>query len=270
MAEIYRAKGRPAVNPLIVHVTDLAAAERLADLSPVARALAERFWPGPLTLVLPRRPTARLAPALTAGLSTVALRVPAHAVARALLGGFGAPVAAPSANRSGGVSPTTAAHVDARLGALVLDGGRCAVGVESTILAVDGSGVRLLRTGGVPEEALAIPLEPSGAGPRPEAPGQFASHYAPGAALRLDAAAPGPGEAFLGFGPLPPASGPALTLSATGDLAEAAAQLFAHLRLLDAALGGRGTIAVAPVPDRDLGRAINDRLRRAAAPRGPA
>ena len=287
-AGIYAAKGRPSFNPLIAHVPDLAAAERLAVFPEAARALAEAFWPGPLTLVLPRRPDAALAPAVTAGLPTVAIRVPAHPLARALLEAAGAPVAAPSANRSGKVSPTTAEHVleglSGRIDA-VLDGGPCPVGVESTIIGFEGDTPVVLRPGGLALEAMAetcgrrpeaVPHPPapsesegttSDRRPQVSAPGMLASHYAPGAALRLNAERPAPGEGWLGFGPGPAAAGPALNLSPAGDVAEAAANLFAHLRALDAGLGGAGTIAVAPVPEAGLGLAVNDRLRRAAAPR---
>jgi L-threonylcarbamoyladenylate synthase len=272
VAAIYAAKGRPAHNPLIVHVPDLAAAETLAQVSPEARALAEAFWPGPLTLVLPRRADARLAEAATAGLATVALRAPAHPLARALLQAFGGPIVGPSANPSGAVSPTTAAHVREGLGgriAAVLDGGACPVGVESTILGFGPEGPVLLRPGGLPTEvieaALGRPLAGRDEAEGVTAPGQLASHYAPRAALRLEAAAPRPGEAWLGFGP-DPAGAQGLNLSPAGDLVEAAANLFAHLRALDAA--GADRIAVAGIPDRGLGRALNDRLRRAAAPRG--
>lgn len=266
VARIFEAKGRPRFNPLIAHVTDLAAAERLAWFDDRARALAAAFWPGALTLVLPLRADAGLSPLVTADLSTVAVRVPAHPVARALLAAFGGPVAAPSANPSGRVSPTRADHVTAGLAgriAAVVDGGPCEVGVESTILGLDGPPV-LLRPGGIPAEALervlGLPLAAMGDAPRPSAPGQLPSHYAPGVALRLDAEAPRDDETYLGFGP-----GPCdLSLSPSGDLVEAAANLFHALRTLD--LLGR-PVAVAPVPDRGLGRAINDRLRRAAAPR---
>jgi L-threonylcarbamoyladenylate synthase len=230
------------------------------------------FWPGPLTLVVPVREGAGLSPLVTAGLPTVGLRVPAHPVARALLAAAGVPVAAPSANPSGRVSPTTADHVLAGLSGridAVLDGGACPVGVESTILGFDPTPV-ILRAGGVTAEALAAVLGhvPRIAAPsdRITAPGQLASHYAPRAPLRLDADAPRPGERFVGFGPPPPGVRPDLTLSATGDLTEAAARLFAVLHALDA--GGEGPVAVAPVPGTGLGEAINDRLRRAAAPRG--
>ncbi|MCU0907546.1 MAG: L-threonylcarbamoyladenylate synthase [Rhodobacteraceae bacterium] len=274
VAGIFAAKGRPAFNPLIVHVTDLAAATRLAVLPEAARRLAGAFWPGPLTLVLPLRPDAGLSSLVTAGLPTVGLRVPAHPVAQALLVAAGCPVAAPSANPSGRVSPTTAGHVLAGLSGridAVLDGGACPLGLESTIVGFDPDPV-ILRPGGVTAEALADALGgrvvPTAApdGARPTAPGQLASHYAPRAPLRLDAAAPRPGERFVGFGPPPPGVVPAFSLSPAGDPVEAAARLFAVLHALDA--GGDGPVAVAPVPDTGLGRAINDRLRRAAAPRG--
>ncbi len=278
VAALYGAKGRPANNPLIAHVVDLAGAEALADIGPLGRRLATVFWPGPLTLVAPLRPGAALSPAATAGLPTAAVRAPAHPLARALLAAVGAAVVAPSANPSGAVSPTTADHVLQGLAgriAGVLDGGPCAVGLESTIVGLEGDRARLLRPGGLPAEAveaaLGAPLLRGSAGPRLTAPGQLASHYAPGARLRLDAAGPAPGEAWLGFGPQPQPQpqrpGPALNLSPSGDLAEAGANLFAHLRALDAALGGRGVIAVAPIPATGLGEAIADRLRRAAAPR---
>ena len=266
VAAVYAAKGRPEFNPLIVHVPDLAAAERIAVFDADARALAGAFWPGPLTLVLPLAAGHGLSSLVTAGLSTVAVRVPAHPVAQGLLAAFGGPVAAPSANRSGRISPTRAAHVLAGLAgriAAVVDGGPCGVGVESTILGLGPEGVRLLRPGGLPAEAveaaLGRPLLPPEDGTI-SAPGQLLSHYAPAAAVRLNAAAPQAGEVYLGFHD----RGGDLNLSPSGDLAEAAANLFDHLHRLDAT--GR-PIAVAPVPDRGLGRAINDRLRRAAAPR---
>jgi L-threonylcarbamoyladenylate synthase len=274
VARLYAAKGRPAFNPLIAHVPDAAAAARLVDLPAEGERLAAAFWPGPLTLVAPRRPGADLCDLAAAGLPTAAVRVPAHPLARALLAAVGRPVAAPSANPSGRLSPTTAAHVLDGLGgriAGVLDGGPCPVGVESTIVGWDGGAPALLRPGGVPAEAveaaLGRPLGRHGGGGTP-APGMLASHYAPGARLRLNAAAPGPGEAWLGFGADPPGvTGPAANLSPRGDATEAAANLFAHLRALDAALGGAGVIAVAPVPAAGLGAAIRDRLARGAAPR---
>lgn len=274
VAKIYAAKGRPRFNPLIAHVVDAEAAERLAVFDEEARRLAAAFWPGPLTLVLPVREGARLSSLVTAGLPTVALRVPAHPLAHALLAEFGGAVAAPSANPSGRVSPTTREHVMEGLGgriAAVFEGGACPVGVESTILGFGEGGPRLLRPGGVPAEAIAeilgrMPV-PAGAGAI-EAPGQLASHYAPAATLRLDAAGPTREEAWLGFGPVESLQ-PSLNLSPAGDLAEAAANLFAHLRALDAmaAAAGLSRIAVAPIPEQGIGVAINDRLRRAAAPR---
>ncbi|MFL9503683.1 L-threonylcarbamoyladenylate synthase [Rhodopseudomonas palustris] len=270
VARIFAAKGRPRFNPLIVHVPSLAAAERVAVFDARARAVATAFWPGPLTLVLPQRSGAGLSPLVTADLPTVAVRVPAHPVARALLEAFGGPLAAPSANPSGRVSPTRAAHVLAGLAgqiAAVLDGGACAVGVESTILGLDGDSPRLLRPGGLPLEALEAALgqqiASGGSAAKPNAPGQLASHYAPAAAVRLNAHAAETGEILVGFGPV---RGD-LTLSAAGDLVEAAAALFHLLREADALAGPGGRIAFAPVPETGLGRAINDRLRRAAAPR---
>jgi L-threonylcarbamoyladenylate synthase len=273
VAGIYAAKGRPSFNPLIVHVADAAAAAAVAVLDAPARTLADRFWPGPLTLVLPRRSASGLADRVSAGLPTVAVRVPAHPVARDLLAAFGGPLAAPSANVSGRVSPTTAAHVlDGLRGRVsaVLDGGACPVGLESTIVGFAEGAPVLLRPGGLAAEAIEAALgqrlaRPSGSGIT--APGQLASHYAPAVAVRLDAVAPAPGELWLGFGPGPDAAG--LNLSPAGDLAEAAANLFACLRALDtraAAEGARG-IAVAPIPRGGLGAALNDRLARAAAPR---
>jgi L-threonylcarbamoyladenylate synthase len=272
VAGIFAAKGRPSFNPLIAHVAELAAAEREAEFTAAARTLATRFWPGPLTLVLKRRPDCRISLLASAGLDTVALRMPSHPAARRLLRLTGAPVAAPSANPSGAVSPTTAEHVRAGLGGrveLILDAGPCPVGVESTVVGFDEAGRgRLLRPGGVTVEALEAeigPLTKSAAGPI-EAPGQLASHYAPHAALRLNARDVEPGEALLAFGPKPLAAADAtLNLSPSGDLTEAAANLFAMLRALDDR--GPSRIAVMPVPETGLGLAINDRLRRAAAPR---
>jgi len=269
-ARIFEAKGRPQFNPLIVHVPDLAAARVFAEVGEKAERLAAAFWPGPLTLVLPLREGSGLSPLVTAGLGTVAVRVPAHPLAQALLRAFGGPLAAPSANPSGKVSPTRAVHVMAGLAgriAAVVDGGDCAVGVESTILGLAGEPT-LLRPGGLPVEALeaclGAPLATGGDAAKPSAPGQLASHYAPGAALRLEVTEPEPGEVWIGFGPC---AGAALALSETGDLVEAAANLFHLLREADALAGPDGRVAVAPVPERGLGRAINDRLRRAAAPR---
>lgn len=269
VARIFEAKGRPRFNPLIVHVPDLAAAEALAVFSPKARALAQAFWPGPLTLVLPLRDGSGLSPLVTADLPSVAIRVPAHPLARALLAAFGGPLAAPSANPSGRVSPTRVAHVvDGLSGriAAVLDGGDCAVGVESTIVTLDPVPV-LLRPGGLSVEALEAALgqrlASEGDAAKPSAPGQLVSHYAPAAGLRLNALVAGAGEVMVGFGPV---AGD-LNLSASGDLVEAAARLFHTLREADQQAGPTGRIAFAPIPETGLGRAINDRLRRAAAPR---
>lgn len=261
VAAIYAAKGRPGFNPLIVHVADLAAAERLVEVDAIARALATRFWPGPLTLVLPARAGNGIAPGVTAGLATLAVRVPAHPVMRAVLEAFGHPLAAPSANASGTISPTTAAHVAASLGGripLIVDGGATPGGLESTIVRIERGRVSLLRPGGIDAALLGIDSE---AALGIVAPGQLASHYAPAQPLRLDATSAEPGEYLIGFG----AVAGDITLSAAGDLNEAAAALFAALHTAQAS--GAIRIAVAPVPDTGIGAAINDRLRRAAAPR---
>ena len=258
VARIYEAKGRPSFNPLIVHVASLDQARQLAEFSPEAEKLAAKYWPGPLTLVLPRRAEAGLAEAVTAGLGTLALRMPAHPAMRRLLEESGLPLAAPSANRSGFISPTTAEHVfaslDGRIDA-VLDGGECKRGLESTIAAVraDGS-VEVLRPG--PIDLVASHSE----GEAIEAPGQLASHYAPGKPVRLMASQVAPDEFHIGFGDV---SGDC-TLSASGDLLEAAARLYACLH--EGAGSEKPRIAVAPVPDAGVGVAINDRLRRAATP----
>jgi L-threonylcarbamoyladenylate synthase len=274
VARIFAAKGRPRFNPLIVHVPDLAMAEQFAVFDAQARGLAQAFWPGPLTLVLPVREAVRaagLSPLVTAELPTVAIRVPAHPVAQALLRAFGGPLAAPSANPSGRVSPTRAEHVVEGLAgriAAVLDGGACAVGVESTILGFEG-GATLLRAGGVAVEVLEAALGQQLRVPVDAAitaPGQLASHYAPEAAVRLGVTQAAACEVLVGFG----AVQGALTLSATGDLVEAAANLFDMLRRADVLAGPGGRICFAPVPESGLGRAINDRLRRAAAPRDGA
>jgi len=273
VARIFAAKRRPRFNPLIVHVADLAEAEALARFDERAREAARHYWPGPLSLVLPRRPESGLALLASAGLDTVALRVPAHDVAQRLLRAAGRPIAAPSANRSGRVSPTTAAHVAAELGdrvRLILDAGPCSVGVESTVIDLTGRAPVLLRPGGVTLEELSVifgPIETAAAGEdAPRAPGRLPSHYAPERPLRLDAVDPRPGEAFLAFGPeAPPGFAEVLFLSRSGDLAEAAANLFAMLRQLDRPQFT--AIAVMRIPESGLGRAINDRLRRAAAPR---
>lgn len=268
VARIYAAKGRPSFNPLIVHLPSGQAAAPIARLSPVAHALAAAFWPGPLTMVLPLADGSPIAPLATAGLATVALRVPAHPAMQALLRATDRPLAAPSANASGSISPTTAAHVLSSLGGhipLIVDSGPTTRGIESTIIAVEGNRVRLLRPGPVtPDEiAAAAGVEVDGSRSTAiEAPGQLASHYAPAHPLRLNATDRRDGEWLIGFGAV---EGDA-TLSATGDLVEAAARLFAALHEAD--VSGRRAIAVAPVPERGLGLAINDRLRRAAAPRG--
>ena len=273
VARIFDAKGRPRFNPLIVHVESLDAAREIAMFSPLAMDIAAAFWPGPLTLVLPVGPGARLSPLVTADLPTVAVRVPAHATAQALLRAFGGPLAAPSANPSGRISPTRAAHVlDGLSGriAAILDGGACAVGIESTILGLAGQ-PQLLRPGGIAGETLEAmlgqPLTHGGDAMIPTAPGQLASHYAPDARLRLNATTRSPDEVHIGFGPSPDPGSGALTLSASGDLVEAAANLFHALRQADHRAGPGGAIAVSPIPETGLGRAINDRLRRAAAPR---
>jgi L-threonylcarbamoyladenylate synthase len=266
VAAIYRAKGRPDFNPLIVHVPSLDAARSIAEIDSRAEALAAAFWPGALTMVLPLRSTARIAPAVTAGLPTIALRCPAHRAMQAVLSATGLLLAAPSANRSGGVSPTTAAHVATSLGTavpLVLDGGACASGLESTIIALrDGGHWQLLRPGPITEAQLSAVL---GAAPDAvtsaaiEAPGQLASHYSPGKPVRLEAETAAASEFLIGFG----AVAGDISLSASGDLAEAAARLYACLHQAVAASQSR--IAVAPVPDEGIGAALNDRLRRAAA-----
>lgn len=265
VAAIYAAKGRPAFNPLIVHVSGLAMAEAHGMFSPLAQQLARAFWPGPLTLVVPRRPDADVASLATAGLDSIALRCPAHAVMQALIAAAG-PLAAPSANRSGRISPTCAGHVLAGLADVpVIDGGPCAAGVESTIIAVGADGWRLLRPGAVAVEdvaAIAGPAIAAATVAAVEAPGMLASHYAPDQPVRLAALTAGSDEFHIGFG----AVAGDVTLSASGDLAEAAARLFDLLHRAQAS--GRAGIAVAPVPGHGLGRAINDRLARAAAPRG--
>ncbi|WP_332684013.1 L-threonylcarbamoyladenylate synthase [Bosea sp. (in: a-proteobacteria)] len=277
VASIYAAKERPSFNPLIAHLPDTASARREGVFDAPALALAKAFWPGPLTLIVPVSGACTVSDLARAGLGTVALRVPSHPVAHAVLAAAGRPIAAPSANRSGRVSPTLAEHVlvdlDGRIDA-VLDAGATAIGVESSIVACLGGAPKLLRPGGVPRAALeaAIGRElvsaDAASGAAPIAPGLLASHYAPEAAVRLGAKAPLPGEAWLGFGPepaghaLPPLS---FNLSLGGDLNEAAANLFAALRRLDEA--GATVIAVAPVPMQGLGEAINNRLGRAAAPR---
>lgn len=276
VARLYAAKGRPTFNPLIVHVADRVAAQRLGRFDAAASALAATFWPGPLTLVLPKTDHCSVAQLATAGLETIAVRVPDHPVAQSLIEAAGRPLVAPSANRSGHVSPTTAAHVAADLGGridLILDAGPTRVGVESTIVACLSERPVLLRPGGIARAAIEQVLDaPLGeASPAqtdaPQAPGMLASHYAPSTRLRLDATTVAAHEALLAFGPtLPPGAAHAvavLNLSPTGDLVEAAANLFAHLRTLDSS--GASAIAVMPVPRDGLGEAINDRLTRAAA-----
>ncbi|WP_428032668.1 L-threonylcarbamoyladenylate synthase [Ancylobacter sp.] len=282
VASLYAAKGRPSFNPLIAHIPDVAAARRVGELAPAAAALAALFWPGPLTLVVPAIADATCDLA-RAGLGSVALRVPAHPVAQAVLRAAGRPIAAPSANRSGHVSPTSAAHVLADLDGridLILDAGPCAVGVESTILDCTGATPVLLRPGGLPREEIeaalgatlashASSVEAAGSEAAPLAPGMLASHYAPSVPVRLDAHELTPGEALLTFaGARPPGTSAASLvrdLSPAGDLVEAAARLFALLRELDGS--GASAIAVVPLPRHGLGEAIADRLRRAAAPR---
>ncbi len=267
VAGIYAAKGRPSFNPLIVHLADVTAVANYCEMNDTACRLAAAFWPGALTLVLPLKADAGVSKLVTAGLNSLAVRVPDHPVASGLLAAFGGPIAAPSANPSGRVSPTTAAHVIAGLGGkidAVVDGGDCSVGVESTIVSCIGAPA-LLRAGGIPAEALEACLGQAlvqGQDPDlPTAPGQLASHYAPRGKVRLNAPYAEKDEVLLGFGPVDAA----LNLSSAGDLTEAAARLFACLHALDTM--GAERIAVSPIPDHGLGRAINDRLKRAAAPR---
>lgn len=276
VAAIYEAKGRPAFNPLIVHVGSLSAAAEYADLSPQAVTLARKFWPGPLTLVVPRLKKCRLSLLVSAGMDSVALRVPAHPVARALLMLCQRPLAGPSANPSGRISPTTAQHVADGLGdkvAMILDGGPCSIGVESTVISLLDETPALLRPGGITAEAIASelgrpveiapPIGDAEAGLH--GPGRLLSHYAPERKVRLNATGIEPGEALLAFGPTSLSAAVALNLSPAGDLTEAAANLFAMLRALDRPdVSG---IAVMPIPAEGLGIAINDRLTRAAAPR---
>lgn len=265
VAAIYAAKGRPSFNPLIVHVDSLAMAQRLADFNAVAERLARRFWPGPLTMVLPVRPDSGLSPLVTAGLPTVAIRLPAHRAMRDLIAASGAPLAAPSANRSGSISPTTAAHVRASLGGripLIVDDGETERGLESTIVAPEVDRLRLLRPGPIApaalEEAAGLPVVAANGGTI-EAPGQMTSHYAPSKPVRLNAAAPEADEYMIGFGAIRGDD----SLSERGDLDEAAARLFAALYRADAAPQPR--IAIAPIAADGIGLAINDRLKRAAA-----
>jgi L-threonylcarbamoyladenylate synthase len=276
VAAIFAAKDRPQFNPLIAHYPSAEAAARDVSFDPRAQELARRFWPGPLTLVLPRRADCRVSLLASAGLDSQAVRVPRHEVAQRLLAKFGRPLAAPSANRSGRVSPTLPQHVAEELGdrvALILDGGACAIGIESSVVALLGDDAVLLRPGAVTEEEIQAaigPLAHAGEAGQPRGPGMMASHYAPELPLRLDATSLSAGEALLAFGPRPlPGATLSLNLSPGGDLQEAAARLFAALRQLDrdGRRQGLSGIAAMPVPDRGIGRAINDRLRRAAAPR---
>ncbi|MDW6020871.1 L-threonylcarbamoyladenylate synthase [Mesorhizobium sp. BAC0120] len=274
VARIFEAKGRPRFNPLIAHVSSSAMAEEIGELDPLSRRLVEAFWPGPLTLVLPLKEKASIHPLVTAGLDTVAVRMP-RGFGAELIAALGRPLAAPSANSSGRISATTAEAVEADLGPripLIVDGGQTPVGLESTIVKVEGDSLRLLRPGGIAAEEIekvaGRPLSRGGTS-GVVAPGMLASHYAPNAAVRLDAQEVGRGEALLAFGPdeVAGAGGAvaARNLSSAGDLREAASNLFTMLQELDAS--GAATIAVAPVPETGLGEAINDRLRRAAAPR---
>ena len=264
VAKIYAAKGRPDFNPLIVHVADPSAAENLAEFSPMAHQLAQAFWPGPLTLVLPLRPDADIAGAVTAGLPTIAVRCPAHPIMQALLKKTGLNIAAPSANKSGGISPTRAEHVLAGLGGavpMILDGGPCSAGLESTIVAVRDNGWQILRPGPVTAAEIERVLGTSpltASGDNIEAPGQLASHYAPSKAVRLNAIQPESGEWYIGFGAMEGND----NLSASGNLAQAAANLFDALHRADASAAL--SISVAPIPHEGIGVAINDRLQRAS------
>jgi L-threonylcarbamoyladenylate synthase len=273
VARLYAAKGRPRFNPLIAHVADFKAVRAVARLDADAELLAGVFWPGPLTLVLPKADGCPVSELATAGLDSIAVRVPDHPMALDILKAFGRPVVAPSANQSGHVSPTTAQHVLADLEGridLIVDGGPASVGIESTIVSCLGVPT-LLRPGGVPRYAIervlghALVIAEAASDEAPLAPGMLASHYAPKTPLRLNARDAKAGEALLAFGGNVPSAANALNLSPAGDLVEAAANLFSHLRALDAS--GASTIAVMPIPNEDLGEAINDRLARAAAPR---
>jgi L-threonylcarbamoyladenylate synthase len=276
ITRIYETKGRPRFNPLICHMSDLDMAERYADFDPISRRLAEAFWPGPLTLILPLKPGSGIHALATAGLDTVGIRLP-KGFASELIRAFGKPLAAPSANTSGKVSPTSARHVADDLGEklpLIIDGGAAPVGVESTIVRAENGVIRLLRPGGVSAEeiekatGLAV-IRPEGPAAIIEAPGMLASHYAPGAAVRLNADHVETGEALIRLGSAPvkgmELAAAVFDLSPSGDLAQAAANLFDYLKRADAT--GAASIAVTPIPDHGLGEAINDRLARAAAPR---
>jgi L-threonylcarbamoyladenylate synthase len=277
VASIFEAKGRPRFNPLIIHMATAEALQRVVDFDARAKRLTQLFWPGPLTLVLPRAADCRVSLLCSAGLDSLAVRVPRHPLTQALLAATGRPVAGPSANRSGRISPTTVEHVRAELGdrpAMILDGGPCRIGVESTVLDLTREPAVLLRPGGVSREAIEAVIGPvetaariadASAAEVLRGPGMLASHYAPDRPVRLNAVTPYPDEAFIAFGAAPPGFTPDAQLSADGDAVEAAARLFATLRALDRApFTG---IAVMPIPEAGLGAAINDRLRRAAAPR---
>jgi L-threonylcarbamoyladenylate synthase len=274
VARVYQAKGRPNFNPLIVHVANLELAKQFAHFNDLALDLAAAFWPGPLSLVLPLRPDHGLSELVTAGLDSVAIRIPQHPTAQALLKAFGGPLAAPSANPSGRISPTEASHVMEDMDGLidgVIDGGACAVGLESTILKVTDTHVSLLRAGGVSVEDIAQVIDRDIATPDdpaiPQSPGQLKSHYAPRTQVRLNAKTIETNEVLLSFGP--DCNAAAMNLSKSGDLIEAASNLFAYLRKMDSIAldAGANAIAVSPVPMKGLGLAINDRLTRAAAPR---
>lgn len=272
VAAIFAAKERPRFNPLIVHVPDAAAAQRHVEWTPLAQKLAAAFWPGPLTLVLQRRPDCKLSLLVSAGLDTAAIRVPRHPLAQALLRAADRPIAAPSANRSGSISPTRPEHVAQSLGAnvdIVLDGGPCLIGVESTVIDARGEMPIILRPGGVPREdvvRVAGAAHDAPTGSALHSPGMLESHYAPSLPMRLNATQTNELEGLLAFGPNPlPGAGLTINLSTTGNLAEAAANLFASMRALDRP--GLERIAVMAIPDTGLGEAINDRLKRAAAPR---
>jgi len=276
VARIFEAKGRPQFNPLIVHVSGMEMAARYVEMPPLARKLAQEFWPGPLTMVLPRRKDSGLSLLVSAGLDTVAVRAPNHAIAQSLIKSADRPLAAPSANRSGTISPTRPEHVAASLGDkahMILDGGPCLVGIESTIVKIDGGAVTLLRPGGIARKELAHflgkPVADAPLTDRPEAPGLLASHYTPRARLRNNAATRNINEAYLAFGGVPDDNPYTLNLSESRNLREAAANLFAHLRRLDDLCNEHGLsgIAVAPISPDGLGEAINDRLARAAMPR---
>ncbi|KAB7613958.1 threonylcarbamoyl-AMP synthase [Amylibacter sp. SFDW26] len=272
VASVYAAKGRPSFNPLIVHVADLETAKRFAQFDKTALDLVGAFWPGPVSLVLPLAKNHGLSELVTAGLDTVAIRIPAHETAQALLKAFDGPLAAPSANPSGRISPTSAGHVSSDMDGIidaVVDGGKCKVGIESTILKIEDDRVSLLRAGGLPVEAVEACLGHAIAKPQdpktPQSPGQLQSHYAPNAAVRLNATSVESNEVLLGFGA--DVKGTVLNLSATGDMIEAAANLFAYMRNIDGIAGVEKSIAISPIPMTGLGLAINDRLKRAAAPR---